>query len=200
KKEGQERANHYTLSSDFSAHGGYNPAHHEILHMILLDLHSDGNISLTDKGKDLGLGPYVPEEDVRYTLYYMFAVVIIGFICALISVLLVEGIFLWIYTFWRKIKFSLRLLTSFIVANCISLPIFWILFDLALILGKFELIFAEFCIILFEAYFIYHFNKETLSMKDCLAASLLMNIASATMGLFIYLPMIDYFVSPLVAP
>lgn len=92
------------------------------------------------------------------------------------------------YIFCLVTKTPKRILLWIILANLISFPIFSLLLTPALItFGFFSIFFLEALVIVFEAFFIYYFNKQYISLNKSMILSIIMNIFSLVVPLMAYL-------------
>jgi hypothetical protein len=107
-----------------------------------------------------------------------------SFIKALIITLIIELLVALIYLSITKL--SKKILISVIVGSLITLPIVWFIFPLIKIIPLVILL-SEIFAIVFEAYFIYHLNKQAITLKKSFVLSIIMNLASLIIGGFILL-------------
>lgn len=103
------------------------------------------------------------------------------FAAALVLTLAIELVVSFIYLSAIKVRKKGRPLVTAGLANLISLPIIWFLFVPILRAGL-GVLFGEIFAVVFEGLFIYYFNRKTITLKNALLMSLLMNIASAAIG------------------
>jgi hypothetical protein len=82
-------------------------------------------------------------------------------------------------------KISKRILLFVFVANFISLPIVWFVFPF-LRTYYLVIIFSELFAFIFEAYFIFLFNKKHISLKQSFQLSLIINLCSFFIGELIF--------------
>jgi hypothetical protein len=87
--------------------------------------------------------------------------------------------------FFRK-SFSKKIFQSVLLANLISLPVFWFIMFLGnlspLIESLTNVFVLEVLIVIFEAWFIYRYINKIISFKESLLLGLLMNISSYFVG------------------
>jgi len=104
------------------------------------------------------------------------------FVIALVLTLILELLTAFVYVAAKKI--SKKVLWSVLLANLISVSIFWLIFLSINVTALFTMWFllAEIIIFIFETYFIYWFAKKTMPLKNCFVLSFLMNLISAVVG------------------
>ena len=131
----------------------------------------------------------VIEKDEDGTLMMLF-------VAALLATLAVEALTALIFAKIAKIKRIKRLLLTVVGANLISLPVMWFIliplfsvvvyyFFSATALYFLVILLAEACVIAFEAYFIHRMNKKSISPKQAIVLSIIMNVASVILGGFL---------------
>jgi hypothetical protein len=130
---------------------------------VILDSNGSAKISETT--------PFVRKDNV------------ISFIKALIITLIIELLVALIYV--SRTKLPKKILISVLIGSFITLPIVWFIFPLIKIIPLVILL-SEIFAIVFEAYFIYYLNKQTITLKKSFVLSIIINLASLIIGGFIY--------------
>jgi hypothetical protein len=166
---------------------GYGPYHKLVI--VFSDKNRESNIfkansfnaifdvRVTDSGLIVKeTTPFFLKENIPYFLFALIITLIIELIVALI--------------FLSFTKISKKLLLYIVIANLISLPIVWFIFPLF----NLNLLLSEIFAIVFEACFIYLFNKHIISFKKILILSILINIASFMVGQSISFMGLDFFI------
>ncbi len=105
------------------------------------------------------------------------------FTFALIISIVIEMIVAGIYLL--TVKVPIRNLLWFLLATVISLPLLWISLSIFNIWDNYSIALIELVVIFFEAGFIYVASRKTILIKHALMVSLLANIASFAIGLFL---------------
>jgi hypothetical protein len=116
--------------------------------------------------------------------------IISSFIKALIITLIMELFFGLIYLSFARLP--TRILLSIFIVNFISLPIVWFIFPVFKITWL-VITLAEIFAFVFEAYFIHHFNKDVIALKNSFGLSFTINLASLSLGAFIYIIISSFF-------
>jgi hypothetical protein len=105
-------------------------------------------------------------------------------IATLLFTLTVEGVVVLGYSIWRKKPLGQLLFTS-VVVNLITQSFLWIVLNLFFRQYLIVLIVAEVIIWLIESFLLYYFPANKLRFQEALSISLLMNLASFTLGWFL---------------
>jgi len=129
-------------------------------------------------------------SDGSAEIYETTAVVVIKenvlyFIKALIITLIVELLVSLIYI--SRTKLPKKILISVLIGSLITLPIVWFIFPIIKITPLVIILLSEIFAIIFEAYFIYYLNKQVITLKKSFVLSIIMNLASLIIGVFIFL-------------
>lgn len=138
-------------------------------------------IIVTDSGLLMGeLGSNLLVENNNEISF--FSNKLFAFFKSLVITLFLELIVAYIYLFRTKI--SKKVLNYIFIVNLISLPFVWFVFPLFEFISIKLLLFiiSEIFVILFEAYFVYKFNKSIFSFKKILVLSIIMNFVSVILG------------------
>jgi len=109
-----------------------------------------------------------------------------AFAYALIVTLIVELLVWWISAKIKKIE--RKILWWVLLANVISLCLIWFVAPITQIFDSLHgIIIAELCVVVFEALFVYFINRNRISLLASFVISLIANIASVVIGIFLVL-------------
>jgi len=105
-------------------------------------------------------------------------------IITLLITIIVEGVVVLVYSIWRKKPVRSILLTS-IMANLVTQSILWIVLNFFFHHYLVVLCFAETFIWMIESFLLYRFPPNQLRFLEAAFLSLIMNLASFAIGLFL---------------
>ena len=94
--------------------------------------------------------------------------------------LAVELAVAFIYLKVKRAKGRGRILLTVLLANIFSVTMLWFVF--VLLLSAAGLVLGEIFAVVFEGYAVYYFNRKSISLRDAMLMSLIMNVASVLIG------------------
>ena len=110
---------------------------------------------------------------------------LINFFIALTITLTLELLIALVYSSAKKIPKKILLYVA--IANLISLPIVWFTFPLLTNLEFLAILIVEGFAFIFEAFFIYLFNKKIINLGGSFLLSFFINLTSLFGGFFLYM-------------
>jgi len=126
---------------------------------------------------DMGPHLYFKNNLIEYSFWFLLALVIT---LTMETFVTFECINKWKGKYLEKKD---RILYTVLLANLISLPIFWFAFPINTPNGFTQMAISEIAIIFFEAIFIYYLNRQTFKLSNAFLLSVLNNVASFGAGL-----------------
>lgn len=109
---------------------------------------------------------------------------ILGFFSAALALtLVIEVAAAFLYLRAVKTKKKGRILGAVVLVNIISVPVLW--FGFVYFLGTLGFVLGEIFAVVFEGYAVYYLNRKAIKLRRAMLMSLLMNLASLTIGAFV---------------